>query len=98
MLGVCIPEFKILSLLAQGGTSTVYAAERIDAPGALALKVLHPEVAADIERRKRFLDACQALSGVNHPGLAPPIMIFDRPGLVCVAMELLEGESLAERL
>ena len=49
MLGVRIPEFRILSRLRQGGTATVYVAERIDAPGRLALKLLHPEVSADTE-------------------------------------------------
>jgi serine/threonine protein kinase len=101
-------EFRVLAVLGEGAYGTVYAAERDVAPGAggaggapvaVALKVLRAEILPTERQRKLFLQEATLLASVDHPGVVKVLgfglLPDDRPYL---AMERLDGESLAERL
>ena len=77
----------------------VFEAVREDIGGRAAVKVLRPELAQNPEIATRFFNEARAANLVEHPGI---VRVFDYgslpSGVVYLAMEYLEGESLGARL
>ena len=69
---------------------------RLDRIG--ALKILPVEVAADPERKRRFVREAKAASALNHPNIAAICEIGESEGTHWISMELVEGEALSQRL
>lgn len=93
-LGGC----KIVERLAAGGMGTVYKAHQINLGRSVALKVLAPDLAADEQFVKRFLQEARAAAALNHTNI---IHINDAGfgnGVFYYTMEFVEGEDLAQRL
>jgi serine/threonine protein kinase len=99
-VGAVIGNYKIVERLGEGGMGTVFAVEHIVLGRAYALKVLRsPVFQRDPTASARFLREARAAARVRHPNIGD---VFDfghlgdgRPYFV---MELLEGESLADRV
>jgi eukaryotic-like serine/threonine-protein kinase len=98
-VGTTLREKWVLeALLGVGGMASVYAARhkigRRD-----AIKILHPEVAASDQLRARFEQEAHAVNAFQHPGV---VQIRDvdttEDGAPFLVMELLEGESLGDRI
>jgi serine/threonine-protein kinase len=64
----------------------------------VAIKVLPAELAQDRERVARFRREAQVLASLNHPNIAAIYGLEESAGVVALALELVEGEDLAERL
>ena len=64
----------------------------------VAIKVLQSEIAEDAEARARFEHEARAISHINHPHICTVYDIGEDAGISYLVMELLEGETLAERL
>jgi serine/threonine protein kinase len=96
--GSKLGSYEILAPLGAGGMGEVYRAHDAKLGREVAIKVLPAEVAEDDERLARFKREAHVLASLNHPHIAA-IHGFeqdgDRPFLV---LELVEGETLAERL
>ncbi len=96
--GSRLGPYEILALIGSGGMGEVYRARDTRLRRNVAIKVLPPSFATDEERLRRFRLEAEAASALNHPNI---LTIYDvgmedqSPYLV---MELLEGESLRERL
>ena len=92
-----IGPYRILRKLGQGGMGVVYAArdERLDRT--LAIKTILG-LATDETARKRFWREAKAAASVNHPNVCQLYEIGEEGGALFIAMELLDGESLCERL
>ncbi|QJR38020.1 protein kinase domain-containing protein [Gemmatimonas groenlandica] len=82
----------------RGGMAVVYAAEDVRLQRPVALKVLPPELAFRGDVRERFVREAQTAARLNHPHIVPIYAVHEEGGLVCFAMALVKGESLAARI
>ena len=94
---VRIGHYAITGTLGQGGMGIVYAARDERLGRAVALKTIS-SLAGDQAARKRFWLEARAAASVNHPNVCQLYEIGEDQGELFIAMELLEGEALAERL
>ena len=83
--------------LGAGGMATVYLAEDLKHHRKVAIKVLHPELAAVIGT-DRFLAEIQVTAHLQHPNILPLFESGSTDGLVYYVMPYVEGESLRDRL
>ena len=84
--------------LGRGGMGTVYLARdvRLDRP--VAIKLLHPPLAAKAESRRRFLTEARTAAGLAHPHIVSIFAVEEREDLACFVMALVDGETLGERI
>src|SRR5262245_24719034 len=97
-VGRQIGAYKITSLLGAGGMGEVYRAEDTRLGRSVAVKVLSEEMAQDKERLSRFVREARAASALNHANVAHIYEIGQSDGLHFIAMEHVEGQSLAQRM
>ena len=83
--------------LGRGGMATVYLAQDLKHDRLVALKVLHPELAASLGP-DRFLREIKLAARLNHPHILPLFDSGEADGLLYYVMPYVEGESLRERL
>jgi eukaryotic-like serine/threonine-protein kinase len=96
-LPVRIGHYVVTGKLGQGGMGIVYAARDERLERAVALKAM-TSLAGDENARKRFWREARTAASVNHPNVCQLFEIGEEGGELFIAMELLEGEALAERL
>ena len=96
--GSRLGSFEIISSIGSGGMGHVYKARDIRLNRIVAIKVLLDSFAAQPDARARFEREAKAIAGLNHPHICT-IHDVGRDGDVdFIVLELLEGETLAERL
>jgi serine/threonine-protein kinase len=92
-----IAHYAIERTLGEGGMGIVYAARDERLERTVALKMMS-SLTGDEQARQRFWREARTLARVNHPNICQIYEIGDHDGELFIAMELLEGEVLAERL
>jgi serine/threonine protein kinase/Tol biopolymer transport system component len=103
MIGQTLAHYRVTAAIGAGGMGDVYRATDTKLGRDVAIKVLPSELARDPERLARFEREAKLLASLNHPGIAQ-IYGFESslppggPATHFLAMELVEGEDLAERL
>jgi TolB-like protein/predicted Ser/Thr protein kinase len=90
-------RYRLLGKLGEGGMGVVYLAEDTALGRRVALKTIRPEV-ADRTARERLRREARAAAAVSHPNVCQVYEVGEERGETFLAMELLEGESLASRL
>jgi serine/threonine protein kinase len=90
--------FRVLKVIGAGSQGVVFKADYPQLKGAVALKVPLPSLVADETARTRFLREARATAAVAHPHVVLVYEVGEDCGLVYMALELLVGESLEERL
>ena len=90
-------QYRIERLLGKGGMGEVYEAEHLEHGRRIALKVLSPGL-SDVIDRARFMREGQLAAAVNHPRLVYVYGSEDISGMPAIAMELLPGGTLKERV
>jgi WD40 repeat protein len=90
--------YRILKVLGSGGMGVVFQAEDPDLQRQVALKALRPALAAAENPRQRFLREARATAAIEHEHIVPIYQIGEDRGVPFLVMQLLRGESLADRL
>jgi serine/threonine protein kinase/Tfp pilus assembly protein PilF len=91
-------RYQLLEELGRGGMGVVLKARDRRLARLVALKFLHAADAADAQNRERFEREARSASAVSHPRLCTIYEVGEDEGRPFLAMELLEGATLAERL
>ncbi|MFN3241544.1 MAG: protein kinase domain-containing protein [Planctomycetota bacterium] len=93
-----IGPYRILREIGRGGMGIVYEAEHEQLARRAALKVLPELLSLSPRRIRRFLREAKSAARLEHPGLARVLEVGEVSGTWWFAMELVEGETLGERL
>ena len=96
--GTRLGAYEIVGAVGKGGMGEVYRARDTKLDRDVAVKVLLEEFASDHERLARFEREAKLLASLDHPNIASIHGLEESAGTRFIVMELVEGESLAERL
>src|SRR6059036_1335653 len=96
--GSRLGPYEIVSRIGAGGMGEVYRAKDTRLDRSVAIKVLPVSLADDADRRERFEREARAASALNHPNICALYDVGRDHGVEYLVMELVEGETLAERL
>jgi eukaryotic-like serine/threonine-protein kinase len=97
-IGTRLAQYEILAPLGSGGMGDVYRARDARLDREVALKVMAAHVAADPDLRRRFEIEARAVASLSHPSILSIHELAVIDGIQVAVMELLEGETLRERL
>ena len=98
MIGQQVLHYNVLEKLGEGGMGVVYKAEDTKLKREVALKFLPTNALQGQEEKDRFTREAQAAAALNHPNIAHIYAIDEADGQMFLAMEYIEGQSLAELL
>ncbi len=98
MLNQQIQNYKIISLLGEGGMANVYLAQHQSLGNNVAIKLLKEEYVQHPNIRKRFLAEARSLAQMSHPNIIKVTDLIDAGDIVAFVMEYIEGQTLEEFL
>jgi serine/threonine protein kinase len=99
LMGQIINNYEIVGVVSSGGMGDVFSAVHTVMGRKAAIKVLRPEHCGDPALVQRFFNEARAANSIRHPNIVEVLDVGILPaGLPYITMELLEGETLAERL
>jgi len=96
--GMILGQYEIRSPLGAGGMGEVYRAHDPRLNREVAIKVLPASLTSDPDRLRRFEQEARAAAALNHPNILVVYQMATHDGLSYMVSELLEGETLRERL
>ena len=96
--GSRIGVYEVISQLGEGGMGVVFRARDTKLLRDVALKVLPDHFADDPDRLSRLQREAQLLASMNHPNIAQIYGLEQIGNTGCIVMELVEGETLADKL
>src|SRR5579872_3820547 len=96
--GTRLGPYEILGLLGAGGMGEVYRGHDGRLRRDVAIKILRESTVAHAERQARFERESRAVAALNHPNIVSIFDIGSEDGVVFIVSELVEGESLRDRI
>jgi serine/threonine protein kinase len=96
--GARFGPFEVVAKLGEGGMGEVYRARDTRLKREVAIKVLPDGFATDPERLARFHREAELLASLNHPNIAAIYGLEQADDLTALVLELIEGDTLADRL
>src|ERR687887_1583998 len=97
-IGTRLGSHEITALLGKGGMGEVYRARDTKLKREVAIKILPEEFSRDGDRVNRFQREAEVLASLNHPNIAAIYDLEESNGARYLVLELVEGETLADRL
>ncbi len=98
MLGTTISHYKVIEKIGQGGMGTVYRAQDTSLDREVAIKLLPEQFTQDPQRLARFEREAKLLASLNHPNIAAIHSFEHSDDIHFLVLELVPGETLAERV
>jgi eukaryotic-like serine/threonine-protein kinase len=96
--GIRVGPYEVVTELGAGGMGEVYRARDTKLGRDVALKILPASFALDTDRVRRFEREARVLAALNHPNIATIHGLEEADNVLALVMELVEGETLAERI
>ena len=96
--GARVGPYEVAALLGDGGMGQVYRARDERLARDVALKVVHADLAQDAERLRRFEHEAKAAGALNHPNIVAVYDTGQHDGAPYIVSELLQGETLRDRI
>src|SRR5215510_6558376 len=97
-VGTRLGSLEITALLGKGGMGEVYRARDTKLRRDVAVKILPDEFSRDTDRVARFQREAEVLASLNHPNIAAIYDLQEANGSWFLILELIEGETLADRI
>jgi serine/threonine protein kinase len=94
--GHSLKQFKLESVLGEGGMGVVYRAYDTRLYRPVAIKLLPHELTSDADRKQRFLQEARAAARITHPAIAQIFDVDEQDGVTFLVMELVEGKTVRE--
>lgn len=94
MIGEIISNYKIISVIGEGGMGTVYLAEHIHIGRKAAIKVLHKKYLSNSNIKERFKHEAATLSQIQHPNIVKLYDYVETNDGLYLIMEYAEGVLL----
>ena len=91
-------EYELIRPIGGGAMGAVFLARRRGETGDVALKILHSGLRFSESARRRFARELEMASGLQHPGICAVREAGEADGVPFLAMEFIDGESLASRI
>src|SRR5690242_1282127 len=96
--GTRFGPYEIVAAIGAGGMGEVYRARDLKLGREVAIKVLPSSLTGDPDRLARFTREAQVLAALNHPNIAAIHHVEETSNGPALVMELVEGETLADRI
>jgi serine/threonine protein kinase len=97
-IGTKLGSVELLAVIGRGGMGEVYRARDTKLKRDVAIKALPDEFSHDADRLSRFQREAEVLASLNHPNIAAIYDLQEAEGARFLVLELVEGETLAERI
>src|SRR5262245_33956315 len=96
--GTILSHYEILSAIGAGGMGEVWKARDTKLGREVAIKTLPPRFSEDADRLARFEREARLLASLNHPNIAAIHGLEESGGMRFLVLELVEGDTLADRV
>src|SRR5262250_1290434 len=97
-IGQRLGSYEVTALLGKGGMGEVYRARDTKLKREVAIKILPEEFSRDSARVSRFQREAEVLASLNHPNIAAIYDLHEANDTRFLVLELVEGETLADRI
>jgi len=92
--GMILGAYRVGEVVGRGGMGIVYAAEHVKLGRRVALKILAPALAEEVNFRARFVRESRLVAALDHPNVVPVYDAGEENGFLYIAMRFVDGESL----